>query len=79
MTNEELQAQVNALQAQLAAAPKGRKLTIGFGNKRNVKVTLPGQRYPVTLYKSDMRALCQNADKILAFITANDSLLDDKE
>ena len=63
------------LEAQLKAARgiEKPKLTIKFGNKRNVVVGGPalGQRFPVTLYAPSWLILLDQADEIRAFIEEN--------
>ena len=49
------------------------KLTIGFGNKGNVKVggKALGQRFPVTLYAPSWLKVLDQADEIRQFIEDN--------
>ena len=61
------------LEAQLAALKDDDKLTIGFGNKGNVKVggKALGQRFPVTLYAPSWLKVLDQADEIRQFIEDN--------
>tara|TARA_R110000868_G_scaffold408583_1_gene691957 strand:+ start:657 stop:893 length:237 start_codon:yes stop_codon:yes gene_type:complete len=61
------------LEAQLAALTEDQKLTIGFGNKGNVKVggKALGQRFPVTLYAPSWLKVLDQADEIRQFIEDN--------
>jgi len=61
------------LEAQLEALKDDDKLTIGFGNKGNVKVggKALGQRFPVTLYAPSWLKVLDQADEIRQFIIDN--------
>lgn len=68
MTGAEIQAQIDALKAQL---PK--PFTMKVGDKGGVSVYM-GSRFPVTLYAEQWEHLIKNIDKITAFIAANPNL-----
>lgn len=77
MTTKELQAEVERLQAQLAAAERHSKITFKVSTKGAVSVYGLG-RFPVTLYKEQWRRLMTKSTELLGFITDNESLLSTK-
>lgn len=74
-----LEAQVAALQAQVAAAP-ARKITAKVSEKGAISIYGMG-RWPVTLYKSQFDALFtdDNIAMLRTFRAANDALLATKD
>ena len=62
------------LEAELAAAKKS-SIKVSFGNKQNVKVSVPGQRFPVTLYAPDWMVLIDNIEEVRQFIMENEAEL----
>jgi hypothetical protein len=78
MTKQEYEAEIARLTAQLEANKKGRKVSLKVGEKGGVSVYGLG-RFPVTLYKEQMKKFLDAADEIRAFIVANDHLLKNKD
>jgi hypothetical protein len=70
---EELRAEI----ARLKQQQQEDKVTIGFGNKGNVKVggKALGQRFPVTLYAPSWLKILDQADEIRQFIEDNKDAL----
>jgi hypothetical protein len=70
---EELRAEIARLKEQ-----KEDKLTIGFGNKGNIKVggKALGQRFPVTLYANSWLKILDQAEEIRQFIEDNSDRLE---
>lgn len=66
--------EVEILRARIAELEGSKpKLSIKFGNKRNVVVggSALGQRFPVTLYAPSWLVLLDHADEIREFIEAH--------
>lgn len=88
VTQSEVSAEVAALKAQVEAlrAQNEALKTNAQAKGSSMKITEKGGlsvyglgRFPVTLYKSQWLKLLDMADKIRAFIAANDSKLTTKE
>lgn len=80
MTNEEMKAKLEALQAENAAlkAKKIRPLSMKVSPKGGLSVYGLG-RFPVTLYRQQWDRLLGYADQINAFIAENEGELKTKE
>lgn len=82
MTNEELQAQIEALKAQnqalVAEKAKRQKITVKVSQKGAVSVYGLG-RFPVTLYGGQWERLLSESQNILDFINTNRDALAVKE
>ena len=74
LSQAELIAKVQAMEAALALANKPRKLTLKVSEKGAVSCYGLG-RFPVTLYAGQWDRLLSEADQISTFIKANASLL----
>jgi hypothetical protein len=73
--------EVEQLKAEIARLKEEHgedKLTIGFGNKGNIKVggKALGQRFPVTLYANSWLKVLDQAEDIRQFIEDNRDRLD---
>ncbi len=73
--------EVEQLKAEIARLKEEQgedKLTIGFGNKGNIKVggKALGQRFPVTLYANSWLKVLDQAEDIRQFIEDNRDRLD---
>lgn len=78
LSQAELIAKLEAMQAQLAAANKPRKLTLKVSEKGAVSCYGMG-RFPVTLYAGQWERLIAHSGEISSFIEANRALLAVKE
>lgn len=74
MSQADLIAQVEALNARLAIANKPRKLTLKVSEKGALSCYGMG-RFPVTLYAGQWERLLAASDEITSFIEANRALL----
>jgi hypothetical protein len=80
MSDEDLKAQIERLQAENAALKKG--ATSGVRMKVSAKGALSVYgmgRFPVTLYKEQWLKLLNMSDDIRTFIAANEAALKTKE
>jgi hypothetical protein len=76
MTKQEMEAQIEALKAELAAAQKHGGGAIRFKVSEKGGVSVYGlQRMPVTLYGSQWERLLDKAADLQAFLKANASKL----
>lgn len=66
----DLQAEIDALKAQLATRPAG-KLSFKVGEKGGVSVFGLNSRFPVTLYAQQWERLVAAIPELQAFMTAN--------
>lgn len=78
LSQAELIARLEAVQAQLAIANKPRKLTLKVSDKGAVSVYGMG-RFPVTLYRGQWERLLSAGDEITRFIEANQAMLATKD
>lgn len=78
LSQAELIAKLEAVQAQLAIANKPRKLTLKVSEKGAVSVYGMG-KFPVTLYSGQWERLLGASDEITRFIEANRSMLATKD
>jgi hypothetical protein len=77
-TAKELQAELETLRAQLAAAQAAnatRRISFKVSEKGAVSVYGLNARFPVTLYRDQWQRLLGEADNLQAFIVANESNL----
>ena len=74
LTQAELIAKYEALQAKLVLAQRPRKLTLKVSAKGAVSVYGMG-KFPVTLYSGQWERLLASQDEIKSFIEANVGLL----
>ena len=74
LSQSELIAKLEAVQAKLAIANKPRKLTLKVSEKGAVSVYGMG-KFPVTLYSGQWQRLLSASDEITAFIEANRAML----
>ena len=80
MSDEDLKAQVERLQAENAALKKGATSGIRMKVSEKGAVSVYGMgRFPVTLYKEQWLKLLGIADDIRAFIAANEAQLKAKD
>ena len=80
MSDEDLKAQIERLQAENAALKKGATSGIRMKVSEKGAVSVYGMgRFPVTLYKEQWLKLLGMADEIRAFIAANDAQLKAKD
>ena len=70
----QMQAEIEALKAQLAAASKPKALTMKVSEKGAISLYGLG-RFPITLYRGQMERLLDAAPSIRAFIETNAALL----
>jgi len=80
MSDEDLKAQIERLQAENAALKKGATSGIRMKVSEKGAVSVYGMgRFPVTLYKEQWLKLLAMSDDIRAFIAANDAQLKAKQ
>ena len=80
MSDEDLKAQVERLQAENAALKKGATTGIRMKVSEKGGVSVYGMgRFPVTLYKEQWLKLLNMSDEIRAFIAENEARLKAKE
>jgi len=80
MSDEDLKAQIERLQAENAALKKGATSGIRMKVSEKGAVSVYGMgRFPVTLYKEQWLKLLGMADDIRAFIAANEAQLKAKD
>lgn len=73
MTDAE--SRIAELEAELAKEKAKTGIKVAFGNKQNVKVNVPGQRFPVTLYAPDWMVLIDHIEEVRQFIVENEDKL----
>jgi len=74
-----LQAEIAALKAAKASAKKDAPITLKVSEKGAVSVYNLGSRFPTTLYKTQMEKLLDHADVIREFMVKNATSLKTKE
>jgi len=80
MSDENLKAEIERLQAENAALKKGATAGIRMKVSEKGAVSVYGMgRFPVTLYKEQWLKLLNMSDDIRAFIAANEAALKTKE
>src|SRR5215470_6528054 len=80
MSDEDLKAQIERLQAENAALKKGATTGIRMKVSEKGALSVYGMgRFPVTLYKEQWLKLLNMSDDIRAFIAANEAALKTKE
>ena len=80
MSDENLKAEIERLQAENAALKKGSTSGIRMKVSEKGAVSVYGMgRFPVTLYKEQWLKLLNMSDDIRSFIAANESALKTKE
>jgi hypothetical protein len=80
MSDEDLKAQIERLQAENAALKKGATAGVRMKVSEKGALSVYGMgRFPVTLYKEQWLKLLNMSDDIRAFIAANEAALKTKE
>ena len=80
MSDEDLKAQIERLQAENAALKKGATSGVRMKVSEKGALSVYGMgRFPVTLYKEQWLRLLDSADEIRAFIAANEAQLKKKD
>jgi hypothetical protein len=80
MSDEDLKAQIERLQAENAALKKGATSDVRMKVSEKGALSVYGMgRFPVTLYKEQWLKLLNMSDDIRTFIAANEAALKPKE
>ena len=80
MSDEDLKAQIERLQAENAALKKGATSGVRMKVSEKGALSVYGMgRFPVTLYKEQWLKLLNMSDEIRAFITENEARLKAKD